>query len=161
DILGRQEFLELPQAKSLSNDIKIDFITANWDNATINYQDRKMFFVIPQENKVLIYDEVDKYWQTPITFPRAISSISFIDGKICGHSNERNETYELFTEEQDDYGFPIQSQIIMSYYDYSTERNGMRFVRKTSSAIAVDGYMDGNPEINWKINFDVGGCDGI
>lgn len=161
DILGRQEFLELPQAKSLSEEVKRDFITANWTNGTLNYQDRKMFFVIPRENKVIVYDEVEKYYHAPMTFPRAISSISFIDGKICGHSNERNETYELFTEEQDDYGFPIQSQIVMSYYDYSTEKTGMRFKRKTSSAIAIDGYMDGNPDINWKLNFDVGGCDGI
>ncbi len=25
----------------------------------------------------------------------------------------------------------------------------------------MDGYIEGAPEINWKVNFGVGGCDGI
>lgn len=157
DILGRQKFLELPQAKSLSDEIRYNFTTADWENATISYQDRKVFFTLPKDGIMLIYDEYKQYWHAPMVFARRISAVSYIDGKICGHSYERNETYELFTNSKEDLNeFPIQSRIVFPYYDF-----GKRYSLKATSAFACDGYMEGAPQIEWKINFGVGGCDGI
>jgi hypothetical protein len=157
DILGRQKFLELPQAKSLSDEIRYDFTTADWEDATISYQDRKVFFTLPKDGTVLIYDEYKQYWHAPMKFARRISAVSYIDGKICGHSYERNETYELFTNSKEDLTeFPINTRIVFPYYDF-----GKRYSLKSTSAFACDGYMEGAPNIEWKINFGVGGCDGI
>lgn len=157
DILGRQKFLELPQAKSLSDEIRYDFTTADWEDATISYQDRKVFFTLPKDGSVLIYDEYKQYWHAPMKFARRISAVSYIDGKICGHSYERNETYELFTNSKEDLTeFPINTRIVFPYYDF-----GKRYSLKSTSAFACDGYMEGAPNIEWKINFGVGGCDGI
>jgi len=157
DILGRQKFLELPQAKSLSDEIRYDFTTADWEDANISYQDRKVFFTLPKDGTVLIYDEYKQYWHAPMKFARRISAVSYIDGKICGHSYERNETYELFTNSKEDLTeFPINTRIVFPYYDF-----GKRYSLKSTSAFACDGYMEGAPNIEWKINFGVGGCDGI
>jgi hypothetical protein len=157
DILGRQKFLELPQAKSLSDEIRYDFTTADWEDATISYQDRKVFFTLPKQGIVLIYDEYKQYWHAPMKFARRISAVSYIDGKICGHSYERNETYELFTNSKNDLTeFPINTRIVFPYYDF-----GKRYSLKATSAFACDGYMEGIPNIEWKINFGVGGCDGV
>jgi hypothetical protein len=157
DILGRQKFLELPQAKSLSDEVRYDFTTADWEDSEMAYQDRKVFFILPKEGRVLVYDEYKQYWHSPMLFARRLASIAYIDGKICGHSYEKNETYELFTNSTSDLEtFPISTRIIFPYYDFSK-----RYGLKATSAFACDGYIEGAPEINWKINFGVGGCDGV
>lgn len=156
DILGRQEFLELPQTRTLSDEVRVDFFSADWENARIKYVKRKTFFIIPKTGEILVYDEYMKYWHAPQVFARRISNIGFIDGKIVGHSYERNETYELFTADTSDLDiYPISTKIVFPYDDY-----GKRFDMKSMSAFAVDGFMTGNPNIKWKINAGVGGCDG-
>lgn len=157
DILGRQKFLELPQVRSLSDTIKYDFYAVDWEDANIRYLKRNQFFVVPRTGVIFMYDDFMKYWHTPMFFGRRISSIGFIDGKIVGHSYERNETYELFTEDKNDLGeYAIKTNITTSYFDY-----GKRFNHKETSSIAMDGYIEGAPQINWKVNFGVGGCNGI
>lgn len=157
DILGRQKFLELPQVRSLSDTIKYDFYSADWEDANIRYLKRNQFFTVPRTGVIYMYDDFMKYWHTPQEFARRVSSVGFIDGKIVGHSYERNETYELFTSDRNDLDvYPLNTNITTSYYDY-----GKRFNNKETAAIAMDGYIEGAPEINWKVNFGVGGCDGI
>lgn len=154
DILGRQKFMELPQVKSLSDTVKYDFYRTNWEDGNIRYLKRNQFFVAPNSGVIFVYDDFNKYWHAPQEFARTISSIGFIDGKIVGHSYERNETYELFTTDKNDLDiYPIKTNITTSYYDY-----GKRFTHKDTAAIAIDGFIDGTPEIRWTMNFGVGGC---
>lgn len=157
DILGRQKFLELPQVKSISDWIKYDFYNSDWEDANIVYMQRKQFFILPSEGVIFIYDEFMKYWHTPQEFSRRISSISWIDNKIIGHSYERNESYELWTDDRNDLGtYNIKTSMVTPYYDY-----GKRFNLKETASIAMDGYVEGAPDIHWKMNFGVGGCMGI
>ena len=157
DILGRQKFLELPQTKTLSDYVKVDFDRVDWEDANIRYIGRKTYFAVPRSGYVFVYDEFTKYWHSPMVFARRISSIAFIDGKVIGHSYERNESYELFTADTNDLGsYPLDTRIITPYFDF-----GKRFVPKATTAIAMDGYMDGNPQVLWKMNAGVGGCDGV
>lgn len=163
NILGRQEFLELPQMRTISDEVKVLFETSNWLDANITYVNTKTFFSLPNEGIVIVYDNFMKYFHAPMVFPRRISNIAFIDGKLCGHSYEKNETYELFTSELNDLadssvdfaGYAIESKIVFPYYD-----DEKRFEQKSTNAIAMDGYMIGNPQMTWKINAGVGGCDG-
>lgn len=156
DILGRQKFLELPQSKTLSDHVRVDFETGDWEDSNIKYIDRKQYFVRPKQGDVLVYDDFMKYWHSPMVFGRRVSSIAFIDGKIIGHSNERNESYELFTVDRNDLDiYPLDCRIIAPYYDF-----GKRFQPKATTAIAFDGYMDGNPHIKWRFNAGIGGCQG-
>lgn len=156
DQLGGQKFILPTQFKTFSDWIKYDFYNANWLNSDQNYFERKQWFTIPEQNQVFVWDDFMKYWHTPQTFGRVVASVVVIDGQICGHSYERNETYQLFTENLNDLGlFPIKTNISLSYYDFNK-----RYNKKTNQAIAFDGYMVGAPVINWKINLGVYGCEG-
>ena len=156
NILGRLDFLELPQMKSMSDDVRFLFATGNWEDGNIIFGDTKTFFTLPKEGVVIVYDNYMKYFHAPMEFGRRVSSISFIDDKICGHSYERNETYDLFTSDLNDLGvYPIETRIVKPYVD-----DGDRFAQYSVRAIAAEGFMLGDPKLNWQINAGVGGCDG-
>ncbi len=161
DLLGRQKFLELQQSKTLSDAVRIDFETVDWQDADIIYYKRKIFFNVPRTTDagtgscVFVYDDYRKYWHPPQRFGRRISLLSIIDNKLIGHSYERNESYELFTGLNDLDLFPIETKIVMPY-----DSSGNRYVEKSMDAIGFEGYILGNPEIKYTINAGVGGCEG-
>lgn len=157
DILGQQKFLQLPQSKTFSDQVRVDFQNANWLNGRQTYFDRKQWFTIPEQNQIFVYDDFMKYWHPPQSFGRKVSSVIVIDGQICGHSYERNETYQLFTNDLNDLGiYPISTRIAISYYDFNK-----RFNKKTMTAVAFDGYMYGKPDVTWTVNYGIGGCEGM
>jgi hypothetical protein len=155
DILGRQKFLELPQTKSISDEVRIDFETADWEDADILYFKRKIYFCIPRQSLIFVYDDYKKYWHTPMQFGKRISLLSVIDGKLIGHSYEQNESYELFTGLNDLGIFPIKTRMVFPYESF-----GERMGEKLFSAIGFEGYVLGSPVINYTINSGLGGCEG-
>lgn len=155
DLLGRQKLLELPQFKTLSDDVKYDFQTANWTNGDMLYFNRAQYFAVPEEGKIFMWDAFRKYWNPPQIFGKRIGLLSIIDGMLCGHSYEKNETYQLFVGNQDLDEFPIDTAMIFPY-DGSPYRMG----NKATAAIGMEGYVSGKPDIKWLINCGVGGCQG-
>jgi len=154
DLLGRQKFLELQQMKTLSDEVRIDFETSDWEDADILYFKRKIYFNLPKDGVMFIYDDYLKCWQPPQVFSKRISSLSVINGQLIGHSYEQNESYQLFVG-FDDFGlYGIDVKIV---FPYDSADN--RMVKKLTSAIGFEGYIDGVPKINWKINNGVGGCE--
>lgn len=155
DLLGRQKLMELPQFKTLSDDVRYDFETSDWTNGDMLYASRKQFFSVPEEGKIFMWDAYRKYWNPPQVFGKRVGLLSIIDGKLCGHSYEKNETYELFKGDQDVDNLPIDTAMIFPY-DGSPYRMG----NKAVSAVGMEGYVTGAPDIKWKINCGVGGCQG-
>lgn len=155
DLLGRQKFVELPQSKSISDPVRFDFETADWEDASILYFKRKYYFCLPREGKIFIYDDYRKYWHTPHVFARRISRLAIIDNKLIGHSYERNESYELYKGKNDLGLFPIETRIVSSY-----QSEGYTYDKKSTSTFACAGYIEGVPEIKWQVNFGIGGCLG-
>lgn len=155
DSLGRQELVELPQTKSISDAIRIDFESADWEDGDFLYAMRKMFFVAPRDGNMFVWDDYKKYWHSPMTFAKRIGLISVIDGKLVGHSYEQNESYELFVGTSDLDIYPISTKMVFPYDSF-----GKRFFEKASLAIGFEGYIQGAPEIFYTMNADVGGCNG-
>lgn len=161
DILGRQKFLELQQLKTLSDAVRIDFETVDWEDADILYFKRKIYFNIPRTTEdgkgacIFVWDDYRKYWHTPQVFGKRISLLSVIDNKLVGHSYEQNESYQLFTGLNDLGIFPIETKMVFPY-----DSSGNRYHEKTMDAIGFEGYILGNPKIDYVINADVGGCGG-
>lgn len=155
DSLGRQEFIELPQTKSISDEIRVDFETSDWEDGDFMYAKRKMFFLAPRDGNMFVYDEYKKYWHSPMVFAKRIGLVSVIDGVLVGHSYEQNESYELFTGTSDLELYGIETKMVFPYDSF-----GKRFFQKSSSAIGFEGYIQGAPEIFYKMNADVGGCNG-
>lgn len=156
DSLGRQELLELPQTKSISDDIRIDFETADWEDGDFLYAQRKLFFVVPRSGLMFIWDDYKKYWHSPMKFARRVGLVSVIDGVLVGHSYERNESYELFTGTNDLEAFPIETRMVFAYDSFN-----QRYFQKTSSAVGFEGYILGAPDIFYRVNADVDGCNGF
>lgn len=156
DSLGRQELLELPQTKSISDDVRVDFETADWEDGDFLYAQRKIFFAVPRTGLVFVWDDYKKYWHSPMKFARRVGLISIIDNKIIGHSYERNESYELFTGTSDLGIYPIETRMIFAYDSFSK-----RYFQKSSSAIGFEGYILGAPDIFYRVNADVDGCNGF
>jgi len=161
DVLGRQKFLELQQSKTISDAVRIDFATVDWEDADVLYFKRKIFFNIPRTTDsgsggcIFVWDDYRKYWHSPQVFGKRISLLSVIDDKLIGHSYEQNESYELFVGENDLGLFPIATRMVFPY-----DSSGNRYTEKALSAIGFEGYMAGNPVIEYTINLGVGGCEG-
>lgn len=161
DILGRQKFLELQQSKTLSDAVRIDFETVDWEDADVLYFKRKIFFNVPRTTDagkggcIFVWDDYRKYWHTPMVFSKRISLLSVIDNVLVGHSYEQNESYQLFTGLSDLGTFPIRVRGVLPY-----DSSGNRYNYKAVSSVGFEGYMDGNPEVEYTINIEVGGCKG-
>lgn len=161
DLLGRQKFLELQQSKTISDAVRIDFSTVDWEDGNVIYFKRKIFFNVPRTTEsgaggcIFIYDDYKKYWHTPMVFNKRISSLSIIDNKLIGHSYEQNESYELFVGLNDLGTFAIDTRMVFPY-----ESSGNRYVSKSLSTIGFEGYISGTPVINFTVNSGVGGCAG-
>jgi hypothetical protein len=156
DTLGRMRLLELPQVRTISDEVRTDFINSDWQDGDILYFERKKYFSVPRDGNLFIHDEYKNYWQAPCTFGRRIGRLAVIDGKLCGHSYERNETYVLFTSSLNDLDiFPLDVKIILPY-----DSGRSRYTFKGTTAIGFDGYMKGTPDIDWLVNSGLGGCRG-
>lgn len=156
DTLGRIKLVELPQMKSISDEVRTDFVNADWEDGDILYFLRRKYFSVPRDGVLYIHDEYKNYWQAPNTFGRRIGLLSIIDNQLVAHSYERNESYILFTESLNDLGeFPIDTKIVFPY-----DSGKSRFTYKGAAAIGFEGYMQGKPDIDWLINAGVGGCMG-
>jgi hypothetical protein len=155
DVLGRQKFLQLQQTKSISDKVRIDFETADWEDADILYFKRKIYFCLPKINRIFVYDDYKRYWHSPQSFGRKISLLSVIDDTLVGHSYEKNESYELYTGMNDLGLFPISTKIVFPYMNF-----GQRYGQKQMTFVAFEGYITGNPQIEWTLNAGLGGCEG-
>lgn len=153
DVLGRIKLLELPQIRSISDEVRTDFVNSNWQDGDIKYFGRRQYFSVPNDGNLFVHDQFMNYWQAPNTFGRRIGLLAIIDGNLCAHSYERNETYQLYTNSLNDLGeFPIDTKIIFPY-----DGGKARFSYKGIAAIGFMGYMLSKPKISWKINTSVGG----
>jgi hypothetical protein len=83
------------------------------DEARIYYLTRYIYIVCPEESITLMLDMVEGHWQTPQTLPMGLMSI--IDGVQYGHSNVRDETFQMFVG-RTDLGSPIESVFAFGYY---------------------------------------------
>ena len=80
---------------------KIEGLLLSLDEAGVKiyYHERYIFVLYPAEGNLLILDIVEDEWQPPQIIP--MNCLSVIGGVRYGHSNSRNETFELFTGRKD------------------------------------------------------------
>lgn len=100
----------------ISDDVESLLLRLDLTGATLIDHHRFLFIPVPAESVLLMVDKgTDNrsfIWQTPQTI--SISSISIIDGQRFGHSNVRNETFELFSG-TNDLEAPIEALIAGGY----------------------------------------------
>lgn len=131
--------LESPDGKKnvpISDPIKNDFDSYNFQGAHIKYWKRAIWIALPAEGLVLMYDMMRNIWQPPFTIP--VSRLAIINDWLYGHSAVTNETYRLWTGTNDN-GSPIR-QIARCAYNNGGRRDRL----KNFSTYWTDGYISSN-----------------
>lgn len=157
DTLGRVERIEGPQSRPISDDIKDDIESYDITDAHGIYWRRNLYYVLPNEGVMLIYNLQRNHWQPPqiVSFSRlAIIEINGED-RLCAHSSSGNETY-LLDEGFNDNGAPIAFNASFGYENF-----GSRFSLKQFDEIGSELYISRNTIVKSRIVYDYKGSTGI
>ena len=153
--LGQVEELASPQARSISDPIRPDFIAANFTNGEIEFWRNSIFITAPADGKVFIFDLNNRFWQPPQILPMrrlsvyTASSTSSGD-TLYGHSNSVPETYELFTGLNDN-GNPISFKAHFAYRNFDDRARLKQFNRLfTELFIAGNTIVEASILYEWK-----------
>jgi hypothetical protein len=153
DTLGRLENIDTPRSKPISNDIKTELEGYNLTNVDTKYYRNNIYFALPSESLVLVYNLQEGYWEAPQVLP--VRKLAIIDGVLCGHSNAVPETYKLFTGHNDN-GNPIEAIAKFSYLQY-----GDRDRYKTLDEWFTEGYISSNTDLTLELNYDYNGATSV
>lgn len=149
EFLGRQENLEGPQTRSISDPIKVDFDGYDFTNAHLHYFKNRLYLALPQETKLLIYSFDKGFWEAPWTVPAG--RLATIGGELYLHSNQTDATYKLY-DGYTDNGQPINAVARFSYLSYGT-----RYSKKTLTNPSADGYIQNGTVLNNVLYYDFNG----
>jgi len=157
DTLGRVENIEGPQSLPLSDPIKDDLEEYDADDVCGLYHQRNLYFLLPNEGILLIYDLINQYWQPPYYIPGGSISLIEYGGKtrVAVHSKTGNETYLLF-EGRNDNGAVFKFKASFGYENY-----GSRFWKKSFDEIATELYMSESTEVTSRVLYDYKGATDI
>lgn len=156
DTLTNLERLNTEQGqKPISDDIKDDLMEYDRSGADGKYFSNALFYTLPREAVIIVYDIQDGFWQPPQTFP-PISKLAIIevDGvrRLCGHAANSNETYILF-EGLNDLGGPIDHIAAFGYDNF-----GHRFQAKNADEFALEAYITRNTILKDRVLYDFEGA---
>lgn len=158
DMIGRKKLVELPQVSSLSDPVKYDFLNVSFENGSMEFWDKKTWVVSPNEKVMFCFDWVKKYFQPPQVFPEnGILTTMTLDTieSLVSHSSLRNQTNTLFVGTNDN-GSAFTVTMRFAYNAY-----GNRWGKKQYNMTFIEGYMIGEPVINYRVYLDLNGCHGI
>lgn len=119
------EIVGTDDMRLISDNIEGLLLRLDPTNVRMSYQERYIFIIYPEESTLLMLDIVDNEWQPPQTIP--MTCMSVIEGVRYGHSNSRNETFELFTG-RSDLGTKIEAVIAPGYV---SGKNPFRYEKHT------------------------------
>lgn len=151
DELGRVEnILGTPQQTNISDPIKLDFDSYDFEGACGIYNKYFAYVAIPRDSVVRVFNFAKNFWEAPQVMP--ISCFSVIDGELYGHSSAVPETYKLF-DGYNDNGAPIEAIAKFSYQNFGT-----RSWRKEMERFYVEGYIAPNSSLTLNVRYEIDGC---
>ncbi len=157
DMIGRKQFLQLPQTTNLSQPIANDFAALGFENGSMKYFDKTLNITSPNEGYMLCYDNhpQNNYWQPPQLIPEN-AILSTYNNTLISHSSQRDQTLNLFSGTDGDNGDDYTVKIYTSYNSY-----GDRWRKKNSNMSFVEGYVEGIPPLIAVVLLGINGCSGI
>ena len=151
DELGRvANVLGTPQQTNISDPIKLDFDSYDFEGACGIYNKYFAYVTVPRDSVVRIFNFAKNFWEAPQVM--SISCFSVIDGELYGHSSVVPETYKLF-DGYNDNGNPIEAIAKFSYQNY-----GSRSWRKEMERFYVEGYIASNSSLTLNVRYEIDGC---
>lgn len=157
DMIGRMEnYFETPQQVNISDSIKLDVDSYDWEDCSIFYHRYNIYVAVPKEGLVLIYGLITKSWEAPQELP--VSRFYEVDGELYGHSYQTSESYQLFTGYADRVydgfaGHPISMVMKFSYQNY-----GSRSSLKSANELYIEGYINANTTLTTTVTYELDGC---
>lgn len=153
DSLGQVENLTNVESKTISDDIRDDFLSYDLTKAHLKYWRESLYIALPAEQLLLEYDLRYGHWQPPYTMP--IARLAIIDDQLCGHSSNDNETFIL------EKGFNDDGVAFPAIAAFGYENFGGRFSLKNFSESGHELYMSRNTVVKKQILYDYRGATGI
>ena len=156
DMIGRRQFLELPQIGYLSQPVELDFLALSFKNGSIRYWSKRLYITSPNEETMMVYDNKtgNKYWQPPQDYSEN-GILSIVNDNLITHSNLRDQSFILFDGE-DDNGKAYTVEAVTPANAY-----GSRWGTKITSKMFLEGYMANKPPLIATVYKEIDGDGGI
>ncbi len=155
DMIGRLPLIEKPQIGYLSDPVKLDFLASSFIGGRIKYINKRLHITSPKEGVMHVYDDFKKYWQPPKSFPE-MGILTVMGNDLACHSNIRNQTFTVFTNNSSDNGQEYAVTMRTPYH----APNGV-WGSTFSSMSFTTGYITGAPPLIHTFIEGVNGCAGI
>ncbi len=130
------ELIQSDQIKLISDDIEDMLLRYDLTDCRIYYNGRYIYITVPVESVLIMFDVVEGNWQPPQILP--IACFSIIAGVKVGHSNNTDESFDLFSG-NDDLGADIESVIAFGYQGYTKDTNELQY--KWYETFGISGRM--------------------
>lgn len=154
-----KNILSDPQVMNLSDSIKNDIngYTYNSKAGQAYYANYFVYFSIPDQSIVRIWNVLRKYWEAPQVMPVG-RFYEIGDGNLYAHSALTNESYQVFVPGVfNDNGNPINA---IAAFPYMSQEGGQAVQKKFFNKFFTEGYMSTNTNLTLGINYDFGGYSG-
>lgn len=148
-----------PQVTNMSDPIKYDVDAYNFAGGQAIYDNYFLYVTVPVMGIVRMYNVQKQYWEAPQTIPVSrFYHLNTVQGNsIYGHSSLTNESYLLFTG-NDDNGQPINA---VAAFPYVSGQGGAPFEKKSFNKVYTEGYIASNTNLMLTINYNFGGYSGV
>ena len=160
DTLGRVTGVVVtPQTTNLSDPIKLDFDSYNFDDGSIFYWRYYILVAVPKEDLIRIYNLATKSWEAPQTIP--VSRFYTVNGELYGHSYLSSESYKLFDGYSDRASDGVNGSPINAIARFSYQQYGSRTNLKNTNAFYMEGYINANTTLLGQVVYESDGCQTI
>lgn len=144
------------QVVNMSDGIRNDMDAYTFSGGSIHYFNYDIYFSVPQNNVVRIYNVNNKYWEAPQTMPVGI--FYEVNGQLYGHDATTDQSYQLFVPNlYRDNEAPINAIAAFPYVSSEgAQPNQLKFFNKHYT----EGYIAGNTTLTLQFNYDFGAFSG-
>ena len=157
DMISRLIAVDKPQVSYLSDPVKLDFDASAFIDGSIEYFKKRLYITSPREGITHCYDFFRSYWQAPKTFPE-VGILSVIGDNLVAHSNIKNQSFTMFTNSKGDG--ENNASYTIELRTPPTAR-GSRWKSKYSNMSFVEGYVKGNPDLQFSVYLEPDGLNGV
>lgn len=144
------------QVVNMSDGIRNDMNAYTFSGGSVHYFNYDVYFSVPAQGVVRIYNVNNKYWEAPQTMP--VGLFYEVNGELYGHDSTTDQSYALFVPGlYRDNETPIHAVAAFPYVSsLGAQANQLKFFNKHYT----EGYIAGNTTLTLQFNYDFGAFSG-
>lgn len=146
-----------PQVINMSDSIKYDMDAYTFGTGgSTHYNSYNLYFSVPAQGVVRVYNISKKYWEAPQTMPVGI--FYEVNGLLYGHDATTNQSYQLFVPNL--YRDNESPTFAVAAFPYVSAEGAKPDQKKFFNKHYTEGYIAGNTTLTLQFNYDFGGYAG-